>query len=145
MGLGPERTEVRDHQSHLCRRVDSELRDLGLVLLVEGHREADGDREQVGHAEEPGEGRRPRGVGGVRQRDADGVGGVQVDHQDHLAARVDGLAGELAGEDPGQDGEAGSAEREGEEEKNEGHGILPETRFRVGRASRLRKINYSLK
>lgn len=129
MGLGPERTEVRDQQGHLYRRVDSELADRGLVLLLEGHREADGDREQVAHAEEPGEGRRPRGVGGVGQRAADVVGGVHVEHQDRLGPRVDGLAGQLTGEDAGQQREACEDESEGGEEKNEGHGILPEAWF----------------
>jgi hypothetical protein len=129
VGLGQERTEVRDQQGHLHHRVDGELADRGLVLLPEDPREADGDREQVAHAEEPGEGRRPRGVGGVGQRAADVVGGVHVEHQDHLAARVDGLAGQLAGEDAGQQREACSDEAEGGEEKNDGHGILPERGF----------------
>lgn len=56
---------------------------------------------------------------------ADHVRGEQVDQENRLAAGVDGLAGELAGEDSSQDGEAGSAECEREDEKDDGHGVTP--------------------
>jgi len=146
VGRSPlEGDDVRQQQVRLRQHVDGDLDSHRLVLLLEDQRESDPDGGQVRQAEEPGEGRRPRGVGGVGQRAADGEGGDQIDHEDRLALRVDRLTGQLAGEDAGQQREAREDEAEGEEEKNEGHGILPETRFRVGRVSRLRKEHYRLK
>ncbi len=71
------------------------------------------------------------------QLTTDEVGDEEVDHEDRLGLRADGLTRHRAGEDSAQHGEAGDTEDDGEDAKSEGHGKLPETWSCVGRVSRL--------